>query len=244
MQDSLYWKAEYFEIVIVFFTVFFGFLTYYFFSNSVRLQNTVLGKIKSDKKSIYQIVFQRLTGFLFLGVIPFLIGLLVLPRNTTDFGLACKNSLSSLFWILIISAFILPMNLLNARKKDNLRIYPQIRFKSWNFGLIFLSAITWMLYLLAYEFLFRGFFLFSCERAFGAWPAIAVNVAVYSFVHLPKGMKETISAIPFGFILCFLTLNTETIWAAYWIHVVLALSNEWISLAVHPEMEALLFRKK
>jgi membrane protease YdiL (CAAX protease family) len=86
--------------------------------------------------------------------------------------------------------------------------------------------------------------LFSCEKAFGAWPAIAVNVAVYSFVHLPKGKKETIGAIPLGFILCFLTLNTRNIWAAYWIHVVLALSNEWISLAIHPDMEVLLFIKK
>ena len=244
MQNSFYWKAEYFEIVIVFLTVSFGFLVYYFFSNSALLQNTVLRKINSNKKPIYRVVFQRLTGFVFLGVIPFSIGLLAFPRNITDFGLSFTNSLSSLFWILIISAFIVPMNLLNARKENNLRMYPQIRYKKWNFGLIFLSAVTWMFFLLAYEFLFRGFLLFSCEKAFGAWPAIAVNVAVYSFVHLPKGRKETIGAIPLGFILCFLTLNTGNIWAAYWIHVVLALSNEWISLAIHPDMEVLLFRKK
>jgi len=231
------------EIVVVFLTVLLGFLLYHFFSEASFLQKRTLQKIRRDQKPIYREVFKRLIGFLLLGVIPLSIELFVFSRNMTELGLSLKNLASSLSWVVILSAFMIPVNFLNARTEDNLKMYPQIRYEKWDLGLISLSAATWMLYLLAFEFLFRGFFLFSCERAFGYWPAIAGNTVVHSLVHLPKGKKETLGAIPFGAILCFLTLKPGTLWAAYGIHVVLALSNEWMSLASHPEMEVLLFTK-
>jgi membrane protease YdiL (CAAX protease family) len=100
-----------------------------------------------------------------------------------------------------------------------------------------------MTYLFAYEFLFRGLLLFFCIEELGVVLALIVNIFLYSLVHIPKGRKETIGAIPMGIILCILTIHSGTIWMAFWIHCSLALSNEWLSIKYHPDMKILIHKE-
>jgi membrane protease YdiL (CAAX protease family) len=116
-------------------------------------------------------------------------------------------------------------------------MYPQIRKNEWNLKLILISAFSWILYLIAYEFLFRGYLLFVFLKYLNVWAAISLNVAIYALVHVPKGHKEAIGAIPLGLVLGIITLKTGSIWFAFGLHVVLALSNEWLSLRAHPDMK-------
>ena len=236
MNISLTWHSEYLESVVSISIVAFGFISYFFISNSKKLHTSFIKKFGEERTLILWIVFQRLTGVVFLGLIPAIIVLSVFPLSFADFGISLKNLLPTLYWIFGLSAIIICMNFFFCRKPDNLSMYPQIRTKVWDRKLILLSASTWIAYLLAYEFMFRGFLLFPCERAFGVWPAIAINASIYAFVHIPKGIKEAVGAIPFGILLCIITFQTETIWAALIIHIVLALSNEWIALYYNPEM--------
>ena len=48
----------------------------------------------------------------------------------------------------------------------------------------------WFLYLFGYEFLFRGVLLIPLIDPLGMWPAIAINIAVYSATHIPKGRRN------------------------------------------------------
>ncbi len=128
------------------------------------------------------------------------------------------------------------MNFVNCKKPDNLNLYPQIRAKEWSFNILFNSALTWILYLLVYEFMFRGFLLFIFLQYVGVWSAIALNVSIYSLVHVPKGLKEAVGALPLGIVLGIITVQTESILVALIVHIVLALSNEWFSLRVHPNI--------
>lgn len=100
-----------------------------------------------------------------------------------------------------------------------------------------LSGITWLVFLLGYEFLFRGFLLFASVAVMDVWAAIALNCALYAFAHLYKGPGETFGSIPVGILLCYLTLLTGNIWTALILHSVMALSNEWWSIRAHPNMK-------
>ena len=102
--------------------------------------------------------------------------------------------------------------------------------------MILLVAMGWMVYLTGYEFLFRGLMLTSCYNAFGYWPAIVINLALYSALHLPKGLKEATAAIPFGLLICYLTLESGSIFPAILIHSVQAISCELLCLWRNPEM--------
>ena len=115
-------------------------------------------------------------------------------------------------------------------------MYPQIRVKEWDTQLLLLSAFSWIAYLLAYEFMFRGYLLFVSVEYLGVWPAIALNIAIYALVHVPKGIKEAVGALPLGVVLGIITIQTGNIWVAFVVHIVLALSNEWFSLKAHPDM--------
>ena len=57
---------------------------------------------------------------------------------------------------------ILVTGYFSSSKPGNLALYPQIRIKYWTSGILVLSGISWVCFLMvAYEFLFRGFLLYG-----------------------------------------------------------------------------------
>jgi membrane protease YdiL (CAAX protease family) len=135
-----------------------------------------------------------------------------------------------------LSVILIPLAAFSAKKPKNLVNYPQIRAKTWNNKTFRLNLFGWAIYLFGYELLFRGILLFPLVEAYGVWLAIAVNVALYSATHIPKGLDETIGAAPLGFLLCLLTLMAGNIWIAFLVHVAMAWTNSLTALKHHPEI--------
>jgi membrane protease YdiL (CAAX protease family) len=158
--------------------------------------------------------------------------------SLADYGLTIlpKTSFFSVIWTLGLSALVIPLAYISAKKPKNLVNYPQIRAKVWTNKTVFINALGWFIYLFGYEFLFRGTLLFPLVDTLGVWPAIAINIALYSATHIPKGLDETIGAIPLGLVLCLLTLQSGTIWIAFLVHVAMAWTNSFTALKFHPDI--------
>lgn len=223
-------------ILTIFLTII-GYNTYWFLAESSRKKEQLAAKYPSEEASKQLVLFQKYTGFFFLGLLPFVICLIVLPYTLPEYGLSFQKTGLSLIWILGLSAIILPLNIKAGKRPENLKVYPMMRVSNWDKKLVFQNSLATMSYLFGYELLFRGLLLFSCVDVLGVWPAIAVNVALYSAVHLPKGAGETIGAIPFGLLICYITLTTGTIWVAVVIHWVLSLSNDYLAVHYNPKMK-------
>lgn len=208
-----------------------------YFSASSRVFSRVLKKYPDEKAGRLRVYLQRISGMFFLGFMPLVLIYTLLPTTLKDYGSLLVGLKSTLLWALLFAMLIIPLILLKAKSTSNLAVYPQIRTNKWNLNILVLSGLTWIGYLLCYEFLFRGVLLFACQRAFGAVPAIVINILIYAIAHIPKGKFETIGAIPLGFILCVLTIETGSIWFAFLAHVIMALSNEWIALYHNKELE-------
>ena len=206
-----------------------GYICYHFLIRSESFKSFFEKKWSPERSEIYWIYFWRYLGVFLFGVVP---AALIISQGLDfqRFGVALKNAQSTLFWTAGLSVVVVVMNFFATRSRDNLAQYPQIRSTTWSRSLVVGSALTWTAYLMAYEFLFRGFLLFSCLEEMGLWMAITVNTALYALVHVPKGIKEAIGAIPLGVLLCWLTIQTCTIWIALFVHVVMALTNEWFSI--------------
>lgn len=214
-----------------------SFLIYHFISGSETLKHKIKAWSGAGKTSFNQVVFNRLFGLIVFGGLP-LFTIVILPDyNFQDFVFRNQPGADSWMWITILCIVIIVMNYFNAPQKANLAMYPQIRISLWRTSTIIISAITWILYLAAYEFMFRGFLLYVLCDELGTIAAIAINTSIYSLVHIPKGKTEAFGAIPLGILLCYLTLLTGNLLIAFLVHVVMALSNEWFSLRVHPEMK-------
>ena len=71
----------------------------------------------------------------------------------------------------------------------------------------------------------------------GLWPAIAVNIALYSGTHIPKGQQETVGAIPLCIALCLISVQTGNMWTAAIIHIAMSYTNTLTTFKRHPEMK-------
>lgn len=191
-------------------------------------------RFESRKASGYLFMFRKITGFISYGMIPALIFILtfgyipaVSPNLTTRWGV----------WVFLILAALTAAVSYKASAKEDVYIrVPQLAARSWSWKEVVITALGWAIYLLGYEFMFRELFLFTWAEAFGVPVAIAANLTMYALVHIPNGMKETIGTLPFGLVLCLMSLQTGSFIAAWALHLILSLSASFFSVHHHPEM--------
>lgn len=219
-----------------------GFAAYYFLSHSSTFMGRIGILVKGFDGPGNRVVLQRLLGVLFLGIVSAIIILIIPGVTLKDYGLGFSFSAPPPWWTYLLVPVILGIGSFSARTPQNLAMYPQIRIKEWTPRTLFISAITWIAFLIGYEFLFRGFLLHASLDLMHAIPAFALNVALYALAHLYKGPGETYGSIPVGIVLCYLTLVTGNIWSAVILHSIMALSNEWLSIQAHPDMKITLSR--
>lgn len=237
MDYSLEWKPEFFEPVVIHATVILSLVGYWFTIHSSVLHEIFKRKYGDERAKIKWIFFWRYAGVFYFLLIPVIVIFTLLSNGIAEYGVGAANLSGSLIWILGLGSLIVLFQSIFARKQTNLTQYPQIRVQVWDISLVIKNSLGWLIYLISYEFMFRGFLLFGSVYAFGVWPAILVNTALYSLAHVPKGAREAIMAVPFGIIICCLTLRTGTIWVAVFAHFILAVSNDIFSLIAHQEMK-------
>ncbi len=127
---------------------------------------------------------------------------------------------------MLMIAMLLFVNQKVNRRNNSL----QIELTNWNIPLFLINTFGWIIYLVGYEFLFRGILLFECYNSFGFWPAIAINIAIYSAIHMVNGKDQTIGALIFGVIACYLTLSRGTILIPIFMHISLSVFSDYFSI--------------
>ena len=218
-----------------------GFIAYWFTAHSSKIKDHFYQDKEPHEASINHVLFTKYAGFVLMGITPLIISIFVLPEYAlANYGLTIipSTTLTTVAWIVGLAVIIVPVAMMSAKNPKNFANYPQIRAKEWNNSLKMKNALGWAAYLFGYEILFRGILLFPLAAQFGVWPAIAINVALYSSTHIPKGLDETIGAIPLGIVLSLLTLLTGTIWIAFFVHLTMALTNSFTALKHHPDMRS------
>jgi membrane protease YdiL (CAAX protease family) len=243
-MTDLNWEVEHGFFIFAITANILGYFGYYYFGHSTVMKKYFAQRFYGDAFWINWILFKKFSGFLFMAILPALFYAILFHGHPTDFGITIQHIMVNWKWLLIIPVVLVLINSLLARGSALMQQYPQMRISNWTGGRFLLSAIGWSAYLLAYEYLFRGLLLFSSYEAFGVWPAIAINVAIYSAVHIPKGMGETLGAIPFGILACVVTFSTGTILIAVIAHISLAVSMEYFTIKYNPDMYLITFKNK
>jgi len=216
-----------------------GFVIFWFGSKSEKIKAYYFKRYEHDTAWLKFIFMTKWLGFFSMGVVPLLVLLVLEPqRGLSYYGLNFRPD-TLIFNLLVTTGLLLiviPLAAFSAKKEKNLINYPQIRAKIWTKKTYRINLLGWTVYLIGYELLFRGLLLFPLVEAYGIWLAIAVNVALYSATHIPKGLDETIGAIPLGFVLCLLTLMAGNIWIAIIVHIGMAWTNSLTALKHNPEI--------
>jgi len=207
--------------------------------SSDRLKLWFSRNYEAERANLLYVLSKRTLGFILLGVVP-IASLIMLTR---DFSLADAGvGFNPEKWgftvisIILLSLIIIPVISRSARKPGIMAVYPEIRAARWTNRMMIAETGSWAVYLLGYEVLFRGVLLFPLAVALGPLSAIIINTVLYSAAHIPKGKTETLAAIPFGIVLCLLTLHSGTIWIAFIAHLVNAITMTFTAVKYNPEI--------
>ena len=233
MQD-IFLKTELLAFTAIFLVLLLFFLYYFTAKRSLLLKYLVRPLFPSGSAGTVEFISYKLTGIIFTGIIPFLIFVLILRVPPSGTGLIVGRTFH--FWYLLIILII--VTALGSFKMSQTvkvqQITPELKIKNWYPRHVILSVSAWLLYILGYEFLFRGVLWFLCSDAFGFWTALIINLLLYSLVHLPQGKLVALGTIPVGIILCFLSWLTESFIPAFMIHSFIAVLTDLFSLYHNP----------
>jgi membrane protease YdiL (CAAX protease family) len=83
-----------------------------------------------------------------------------------------------------------------------------------------------ILFICSYEMWFRGYLLTDCINSMGVSSAVLLNIFLYALLHTVNGKEEVLACIPFGLILCSLSIWTGAVWPSVLLHLALTLPYE------------------
>ena len=219
--------------VIILFTT--GWAVYAFLGGSGRLQERFQARYGPRLGAIRYTTFQRVLMACCFGLVPLLVSLVVLHVDLGSFCRLPRLRRSAGLWALLLFLGAGFGSYFNPELRRPGARYPQMKLTEWTRPLILYNLLLWALFLVAYEFMYRGLLLYSL-LPYGLGITLTVNAALYALTHIHKGLTETLAAAPFGLALCLLTLATGSFWTAAAIHVSLAVGNGLGAIRFRPDI--------
>jgi membrane protease YdiL (CAAX protease family) len=181
--------------------------------DSGNLKDVLSGKGKPD------VLLRRLiAGIIFLGIGTIVI---LINRDLESNIFIPSLSKDASPWM-IIAAVAMFTGTFSAFKKLSLS---QENADSLSSNSLLSFLVIRILFLLVYEFFFRGALFFMMAEDFGVTTAIIVNIILYVLVHW-FNKEERYGSVLMGGILCGVTLYYNSVWPAIIIHLSLALSHD------------------
>ncbi len=230
MLGSLDPGQQYFVISII--CTGLGYLGYWVIGNSEKFIRIFTDQ---GKGSIQEAVVRRLFGFFMMGVIPALLVWFLTVKTPGQMGLNFEWNIHFLYWLLGLGIPSVILTRIANNNPESWEAYPEIRVPVWTSKTFFIEFATWALYLVGYEFLFRGLLLYASLEIMSVPAAITLNILVYAFAHLPKGNQETLGSLILGTLLCIAVIQTGSMWIALAVHIIMAWSNSTFSFIKNPE---------
>lgn len=127
-------------------------------------------------------------------------------------------------WLLTCFAIAVTTVVIGFRAAKNNPVDPH--HSSLSSFLLAVYLLIRIIFLILYECFFRGVLLLTLINEIEVIPAILINISLYVLIHCYSNRREIIGCIPFGFLLCMITLFYFSIWPAIIVHLALAISHE------------------
>ncbi len=150
--------------------------------------------------------------FIYYGVIPLLVTIVILRKNPLDFGLRAGNPGIWGKYVIIICV-ISGLILFTASFLPSLqKYYIMEKFSFLNYFLT--SSVS----LAASEFMYRGFLIFGLRDKFKEG-SILIQTIPFVLLHLGKPILETISTLFTGVLFGYVVYRGNSYWPAFLIHL-------------------------
>lgn len=152
------------------------------------------------------------SALLYFAALPLLAITILLRRNPLSFGLQLGKVKIWSLHTAVTMAVAVPILYVSSLMAPLEHFYTMPGFNIARYSL------ETAMYMLAWEFLFRGFLLFGLKEKFGEG-SILVQMIPFALLHLGKPAIETISTILVGSYLGYVAYRGESYWPAFIIHL-------------------------
>ena len=179
----------------------------------------------TENLGFWKIIYHNCMAFVLFFGLGFIFSKFALKNSCKQMGLG-KGEYKLGLKLCLIALIVIPLLALSTvLDKDMAGTYPLVDFNiygTWYYiGGYFLS---YLLYYIGWEFLFRSIILFGCEEKCGVLGAILISTMISALVHssiagFGKPMVETLSAIPAGLIFGYITSKTKSIYYSLFMHM-------------------------
>ena len=177
---------------------------------------------------LYEYIYWYLGDFFTLFLLPVLIIKLILKENLNEYGLKIGDLRAGIRITLYFLVIMIPLVWLFSSSPDFVRTYPQLVSVRENWNTFFIFETGLFIYLIAWEFIWRGFMLFGLKEKFGFY-AIFIQMIPFLILHNGKPVAETFGAIVAGLALGILAWRTGSIYYGIFTHFIVMFSIDLVT---------------
>jgi hypothetical protein len=203
-------------------------LSYYFTSRRFFRENIFESIQHYSQPYLLEYLYWFIGDFITFFVIGILIIKLILKENIKDFGLqfgdyktGLKFSLVFLFVMIILIWFVSATPAFAEK-------YPHLSDAKSNWNILLFYELGMLIYMFAWEFIWRGFMLFGLEKKFGYY-SVLFQMIPFVILHNGKPFLETFGAIFGGIALGILALRTRSFYYCVITHIGVMFTIDFIS---------------
>ncbi len=160
---------------------------------------------------LYEYLYWFIGDFFTFFILPVLIIKLILKEELKDYGLTRGDFKLGIKLSSIFLAIMLPLLWIFSSFPDFVRTYPQLVYMRDSWSTFFIFEIGLIIYVIAWEFIWRGFMLFGLKARFGYY-AIFMQMIPFLILHNGKPASETFGAIIAGLALGILAWRTRSVY--------------------------------
>ncbi|MFC2082100.1 type II CAAX prenyl endopeptidase Rce1 family protein [Bacteroidota bacterium] len=177
---------------------------------------------------LYEYLFWFITDFITLFMIPILIIIFIHKEKPKDYGLKFGDARFG-FFVTILCLAVMGVIVWFVSAMPSFAVkYPHLQSARGDWTLLLIYEAGMLLYMFAWEFIWRGYMLFGLEEKFGYY-AVLIQMIPFVILHNGKPDIETFSAIIAGIALGIIALRTRSFLYGVFVHFGVMLGIDFIS---------------
>lgn len=208
-------------------------VVYNYGARSAAFRELVLPRLPDDitpaARGLAAFVTWHACTFVVLGVLPVVLGRLVLGWRPADMGLRLPQRWREIGLASVLYAAFVPVLIVASRTSSFQETYPLLDALESAPRLVGWYEVSYFVYWIGWEFFFRGFLLFGLERRFGDH-AVLLAAIPFVIMHFGKPVLESIGAFGGACVLGLVALRTRSMLAGVLLHFGVALTMDLLAL--------------
>ncbi|NWG28412.1 MAG: CPBP family intramembrane metalloprotease [Ignavibacteriaceae bacterium] len=177
---------------------------------------------------LYEYLYWFIGDFFTLFILAILIIKFILKENLKDYGLISGDFKVGLAFSSIFFFIMLPVIWLFSASPEFSEKYPHLLSTRNSWGIFFIYESGMLLYMISWEFIWRGFMLFGLRDKFGYY-SVLIQMIPFVILHNGKPVAETFGATAGGITLGVLALRTNSIFYCILTHMGIMFTIDFIS---------------